>query len=633
MNEFNDPVVNPLYDSSAHLAALPGRRYFLKSSAALLAVLSPIYGSAQGLPKTVWGKSPRFTFESVGLDRSSDGIAVPKGYRWSVVAAWGDPVNGKFPVISYDVINTPQQQAKQFGMHHDGCAFFPDAGFADRGLWVVNHEYTDDGLLHPDGMKTWSAEKVEKSQAAHGVTVAQIQKQANGQWQVTSSPFARRITAYTPCAISGPAAGNPRMQTAFDPKGKLVLGTLNNCANGVTPWGTYLTCEENINGYFVKTGTPTKEEQRIGINAKGFGYRWHEFDARFNADLHPNEANRFGWVVEIDPRNPDKAPVKRTALGRFKHEGAAVTLAKNGRVVVYMGDDQRGEYVYRYVSKNAYQANRPELNQSLLDEGTLYVGQFTEGGKGRWIPLVHGQAGLTAANGFPDQAYILIEARLAADHVGATPLDRPEWVAVHPTAGDVYLTLTNNNQRGKEFPLNAANPRANNAMGHIIRWKPNQLDAANDQFEWEIFVLAGDPEVSDPNQKGNIRGDVFGSPDGLWFDPRGMLWMQTDIASSALGKGPYARITNNMMFAADPSSGEFRRFLIGPNGCEVTGMDFTPDYKTVFINIQHPGESPSERSNPDKPKANSDWPDRTLFSRPRSATIAVWRDDGKPVGV
>lgn len=631
MNEFDNPIVNTLFDPQNTLDTRTDRRFFLKSSAAFLAVMSPGLGMAQST-KSIWGGAKPFTFDSVPLSMATDGIVVPKGYRWAVVAAWGDPINGKFPVISYDVINTPEQQAKQFGMHHDGCAFFPEQGSSTKGLWVVNHEYTDDGLLHPDGMKTWNADKVRKSQAAHGVTVAHIQRESSGAWQVVSGPNTRRITAYTPCAISGPAAGSVYMQTVADPKGKLALGTLNNCANGVTPWGTYLTCEENINGYFVKKGKASKEEQRIGINAKGFGYRWEEFDERFNADLTPNEPNRFGWVVEIDPRDPDQAPIKRTALGRFKHEGAQVTLAKDGRVVVYMGDDQRGEYVYRYVSKFPYKPNQPEHNRTLLDEGTLFVAQFMDSGEGRWIPLVHGQNGLSKENGFPDQAYVLIEARLAADYLKATPLDRPEWVAVHPKTNDVYLALTNNNQRGKEFPANATNPRVNNLMGHIVRWKPRGQDAANDRFDWEIFVLAGDPDNTDPNQKGNIRGDVYGSPDGLWFDQRGILWTQTDISSGALGKGAYSRITNNMMFAADPVSREFRRFLIGPNGCEVTGVDLTPDYKTMFVNIQHPGESPSERSNPDKPKAFSDWPDRKLFSRPRSATIAIWREDGKPVG-
>lgn len=631
MNEFDHQVVNYRFNPDRSLINQEQRRIFLKSSAALLAMFSSGLSVAQN-NKINWGGAKSFSFESVPLGLATDGIVVPKGYRWAVLAAWGDPINGRFPVISYDVINTPEQQAKQFGMHHDGCAFFPDQGSSTRGLWVVNHEYTDDGLLHPDGMKNWSAEKVRKSQAAHGVTVAHIQKDDKNGWQVVSGPFARRITGYTPCAISGPAAGTSYMQTAANPNGKIALGTLNNCANGVTPWGTYLTCEENINGYFIKKGKLSKEEQRIGINEKGFGYRWEEFDERFNVDLNPNEPNRFGWVVEIDPRNPDQAPIKRTALGRFKHEGAEVTLAKDGRVVVYMGDDQRGEYVYRYVSKNSYQPNQPELNQTLLDDGVLYVAQFNNNGQGKWIPLLFGQNGLTPKNGFANQAYILIEARLAADQVQATPLDRPEWVAVHPKTNDVYVSLTNNNQRGKEFQIDAVNPRVNNQMGHIIRWKPLQQDPASDRFEWEIFVLAGDPENQDENLKGNIQGDIFGSPDGLWFDQRGILWTQTDISSGSLGKGPYGRITNNMMFAANPQTREFRRFLIGPNGCEVTGVDLTPDYKTMFVNIQHPGESPSERSNPDKPKAISDWPDRKLFSRPRSATIAIWREDGKPVG-
>lgn len=634
MNEFDDIVVNPHYKSINLDQVSKKRRRFLVSSAGLLGLFtSHNLAFAKSDTSMDWaGSSKTIGFNPVPLNQATDSVIVPDGYTWTVVAAWGDPINGKAPVISSDVSDNSEQQAKQFGMHHDGCNYFPDQVSSNHGLLAVNHEYTDDGLLHPNGMGDWNLDKVRKSQAAHGVSVAHIQKTNSGSWQVVTGPFARRITAYSPCQMSGPASGSDLLKTQSDPSGKMVLGTLNNCASGQTPWGTFLTCEENINGYFTKQGQLNKEESRIGITSKGFGYRWHEFDERFNVDLNPNEVNRFGWVVEIDPRDPNRAPIKRTALGRFKHEGAEITLGKNGQVVAYMGDDQKGEYVYRFVSKNKYDPKQSNIDSGLLDEGTLYVAQFNNDGSGRWIPLIHGENGLTSANGFIDQAYILINARLAADHVKATSMDRAEWIAVHPKSSEVYVALTNNNERGTRFPLNGVNPRSNNLMGQIVRWRPTKNDAASDSFIWDLFVLGGDSQNTDLNQQGNVQGDKFGSPDGLQFDLRGILWTQTDISTNTLGKGPYKNITNNMMFAANPVTKEFKRFLIGPNGCEITGMDMTPDFKTMFISIQHPGETASERSDPYKPKAISDWPDGAKFSRPRSATIAIWRKDGKTVG-
>ncbi|MBJ7380682.1 MAG: PhoX family phosphatase [Polynucleobacter sp.] len=634
MNEFDDIVVNPHYKSINLDQVSKKRRRFLVSSAGLLGLFtSHNLAFAKSDTSMDWaGSSKTIGFNPVPLNQATDSVIVPDGYTWTVVAAWGDPINGKAPVISSDVSDNSEQQAKQFGMHHDGCNYFPDQVSSNHGLLAVNHEYTDDGLLHPNGMGDWNLDKVRKSQAAHGVSVAHIQKTNSGSWQVVTGPCARRITAYSPCQMSGPASGSDLLKTQSDPSGKMVLGTLNNCASGQTPWGTFLTCEENINGYFTKQGQLNKEESRIGITSKGFGYRWHEFDERFNVDLNPNEVNRFGWVVEIDPRDPNRAPIKRTALGRFKHEGAEITLGKNGQVVAYMGDDQKGEYVYRFVSKNKYDPKQSNIDSGLLDEGTLYVAQFNNDGSGRWIPLIHGENGLTSANGFIDQAYILINARLAADHVKATSMDRAEWIAVHPKSSEVYVALTNNNERGTRFPLNGVNPRSNNLMGQIVRWRPTKNDAASDSFIWDLFVLGGDSQNTDLNQQGNVQGDKFGSPDGLQFDLRGILWTQTDISTNTLGKGPYKNITNNMMFAANPVTKEFKRFLIGPNGCEITGMDMTPDFKTMFISIQHPGETASERSDPYKPKAISDWPDGAKFSRPRSATIAIWRKDGKTVG-
>jgi secreted PhoX family phosphatase len=430
------------------------------------------------------------------------------------------------------------------------------------------------------------------------------------------------------------------MITATDRWGEFVLGTLNNCAMGFTPWGTYLTCEENFNGYFKGPKSASGDQKRYGFTEAGFGYRWHEFDERFDLNLHPNEANRFGWVVEIDPRHPEKPPVKRTALGRFKHEGATVTLARDRRVVVYMGDDERFEYIYKFVSKDRYIVGQSDTDR-LLDDGTLFVARFGDDGKGRWLALRHGQkypnGSLSTENGFNNQGDVAIRCRQAADIAGASKMDRPEWIAVHPKTGEVYVTLTNNSKRGtSEVPgLNAANPRAENVFGHIIRWRENSHDAAATTFEWDVFALAGDPQHPDEAKRGNIKGDAYGSPDGLWFDNSGHLWIQTDVSTSVLNKGDYARLGNNQMLVADPQSGLTQRFLTGPNGCEITGITSTPDGRSLFVNIQHPGETASERSDPAKPTAISAWPanqfPEAVAGRPRSGTVVIARQDGKEI--
>ena len=580
------------------------------------------------------GGAPVIGFKGIAAS-AADELRLPDGYAAQVVFAWGDPV-GDGPAFKADASNTAAEQALQGGMHHDGMHYFPMAGSSTHGLLCVNHEYTDDGLLHPDGMRSWNAGKVAKAQAAHGVSVIEIRREEESWRVVRPSAYARRITAATPMVVAGPAAGAKGMRTAADPLGRLVLGTLNNCAMGVTPWGTYLTCEENFNGYFKATKEATAEQKRYGISARTAGYRWHEHDERFDAERHPNEANRFGWVVEIDPMRPDAMPIKRTALGRIKHEGAFVTLARDQRVVVYMGDDERFEYIYKFVSSRPYVKGQSTAN--LLDEGTLHVARFDEDGRGRWLALTHGQSGLTAANGFADQAEVLIKTRQAADALKATRMDRPEWIAVHPQTGEVYCALTNNAKRGSsEVPgLNAANPRASNLFGHILRWRERGGDAAAETLSWDVFVECGNPELNETNLKGNIKGDLFASPDGLWFDRGGRLWIQTDVSTSVLGDRNHAAFGNNQMLVADPVNGAVRRFLTGPRGCEVTGITATPDGQTLFINIQHPGESASERADPAQPTAISAWPGNQFpelgGGRPRSATVAIRRLGGGVIG-
>ena len=623
-------------NASIHEVSDPRRRRLLQGSLAgtVTCLLAPLSGvAALAGCATAEGGGPLLGFKSVPVS-IADTLVVPEGYSVQVIAAWGEPVglSGDNPAFKFDAGNTAAQQEAQMGMHHDGIHYFAQNG-STQGLLVMNHEYSDDGLLHTDGMKTWTAEKVRKAQAAHGVSVIEVELK-DGHWQVVRpSPWARRITANTPMVFGGPAAGNALLKTAADPSGRRVLGTLNNCAAGITPWGTYLTAEENFIFYFKGPDTASAHEARWGLR-KGdpVGYRWHEFDARFDATKHPNEINRFGWMVEIDPFNPSMVPVKRTAMGRASHEGATVAVTKDGRAVVYSGEDARFEYIYKFVSRDRIQPGGYQPNAELLDHGTLYVARFDADGRGRWIALTQGQDPLTAANGFADQGEVLIKTRQASDLLGATKMDRPEWIAADKD-GWVYCTLTNNSNRGgnKRPGVDAANPRANNTMGHIIRWKDDgDFDGAT--FQWNHFVLAGDPANERAEARGNIKGDAFACPDGLWVDARGVLWIQTDMSTSAMGKGDLARLGNNCMLAADPKTGEVRRFLTGPSGCEITGATGTPDGRTMFINIQHPGESPSERSDPANPRRFSNWPDQNPAGRPRSATVVIRKKDGGVIG-
>jgi uncharacterized protein len=624
---------NPSTTPNIHGVSGLARRRFVQGG---LATLGSTWLASLGLGGCASGavgtpSARHLGFSSVPM-AAQDSVTVPPGYRAQVLYRWGDATGlaAGQPAFRPDASNTAVEQTLQAGMHHDGMAYFPLDG-AQRGLLALNHEYVDDGLLHPDGMQTWTAEKVRKSMAAHGVSVIEVQAGAQGWEVVRPSRFARRITASTPMTLSGPAAGHAWLQTAADPSGRHVLGTFNNCANGQTPWGTYLTCEENFANYFEGPEQPTAHQKRWSLKKGGSFYRWHEFEERFDARRHPNEFNRFGWVVEIDPMDPTHTPVKRTALGRAAHEGATVAQTADGRVVIYMGEDARFEYLYKFVSRDAVRPGGAAANRDLLDHGTLYVARFNPDGSGEWLPLIHGQGPLTAANGFDSQGAVLIQTRQASDLLGATRMDRPEWTAVDPLNQTVYCTLTNNSLRGQpgQPGVDAANPRANNTMGQIIRWR-EQGGLAATHFRWDHLVLAGDPKQARAQAQGNIRGDVFGSPDGLWVDPRGVLWIQTDVSTSALGQGEYANLPNNQMLACNPETGEVRRFLVGPNGCEVTGICATPDMRALFINIQHPGEPANERSDPAQPLRVSRWPDGV--GRPRSATVVITQVDGGVIG-
>ncbi|WP_374981275.1 PhoX family phosphatase [Pseudomonas solani] len=587
----------------------------------------------------------RLGFEGIPAGRA-DTITVPPGYKATPFIPWGTPITGRYPAFADDASNSARDQAEQTGMHHDGMHFFPidtrlGLGLrSDHGLLVLNHEYIDAPLLHPNGPtvvngKRTSAEEVRKEINAHGVSVVEIRRDVRGEWTVVPSRRNRRITAATPMQISGPARGNKLLQTRHSPNGTAARGTQNNCSNGFTPWGTYLTCEENWAGYFSTRDTDLPRElKRYGLrNGSRFGWEtlpgdeFERFDAtRKAADAkgdYRNEPNQFGWIVEIDPFEPDSVPVKRTALGRFAHEGLIFAPVKPGRpVVCYSGDDSQNEYIYKYVSRDTYRPGRS--NGRLLDEGTLYVARFNADGSGQWLPLDINdksflKACLAAGVAFADQGDVLINTRLAADVVGATKMDRPEWGAVNPDNGEVYFTLTNNTAR--TVP-DAPNPRPANAYGHIIRWREQSRDYAGKSFNWNLFMLAG-PETDSrgPNGKPLDASNILASPDGLWFDDDGRLWIQTDMSGSQLSAGPFG---NNQMLVADPRTGELKRFLVGPLGAEVTGIAATPDFRTLFVNIQHPGEGSTPTN------LTSAWPDGP-GKRPRSSTVVITREDRRRI--
>ncbi len=442
----------------------------------------------------------------------------------------------------------------------------------------------------------------------------------NGQWEVVKdSAYNRRITADSPMEITGPARGHDFLKTKADPKGTESLGTWNNCGNGRTPWGTYLACEENFNGYFSSSDENyelSNEQKRYGIGHKDWGYGWAAEDDRFDISKNPNEPNRAGYIVEIDPTDPSSTPKKRTALGRFKHENAELVLADNGHVVVYLGDDERGEFLYRFVSSKKYVAGGD--NRDLLEDGTLYTAKFRENQRGEWIALT------PETTGMKSKAEIAIYTRLAASAVGATTMDRPEWVAAHPAKAEVYCALTNNKNRGVKpnkggdaTPVGGPNPREKNLFGQIVRWRPTGGDHTSAEFAWDLFAMAGNPALYDDMRKGsdNITTEnMFNSPDGLAFSPNGLLWIQTDgnysNANDFEGQG------NNQMLCADPETGEIKRFLVGPKECEVTGITWSADRKTMFVGIQHPGE-----------RGGSHFPEGG-DAAPRSCVIAIKKSDG-----
>jgi uncharacterized protein len=661
-----------------------------------------------------------------------DTVVVPAGYVVTVLYRLGDPTNAA--TSAYANNGTDTSFANRAGDHHDGMYYFglaasgsaPDPNNSSRGLLCINHENITQRYLHPNGASPAPrpAAEVLKEIEAHGISVIEVVRSASGQWSyVQNSPLNRRINPLTPMQINGPARGNAQMRTLFSPDGTQGRGTINNCANGFTPWGTYLTCEENWAGYFrrdaadaaLRTPKQNTSFARYGrglsavppATSLGGNYAWTTatpVDAgdtrfsKFNITVNPaapadgtgdfrNEINQFGWTVEIDPYNPTSTPRKRTAMGRMAKEGAWPGRFISGvRPAWYQGDDAAGDYLYKFVSAapwapaDATAPDRLATGDKYLDNGTLYVAKFNADGSGQWLPLVFGQGNLTAANAaypFADQADVLINARLAGDAVGATRMDRPEWTAVNPATGEMYLTLTNGPTRnGTTLPTDAANPRVyvdppsttrSNRNGHIIRLRETGDSTEATTFRWDIYLFAAgsDLDATNINLSGLDATNDLSSPDGLWFSrPQNagglvspLLWIQTDDGAftdvtncmmlvgqpGSVGDGGTRTITNTIAGGATQTQAtivgaapgvKLKRFLVGPKECEITGIDSTPDGKTLFVNIQHPGEDTTTGFPNSFP---SNWPasqtDAAAVSRPRSSTIVITRTDGGVVGL
>lgn len=648
-------------------------------------------------------KPEKLTFTPVAKNLN-DIVTVPEGYEANVIYALGDSINPR--VGDWDDNNIPSGPSFQFrsGDCHDGMHYFGlntstnrfDETVSAQGLLVMNHEYINQTFLHPKGPTKVDGRRPEdeviRETNAHGVSVVHIKKDPTTQKVeiVKNSIFNRRITASTVMEFAGAAAGSSLLATRFSPAGRQTRGTHNNCGNGYTPWGTYLTTEENFIGYFARSTTDdtlrTPEEiialKRYGLKAGSSSrYGWEtaigqvesqDLYDRWNADVkaaqatqdYRNGPNTFGWMVEIDPFDGRQNPVKRTSLGRFAHEDSACRAVVGQPLAFYMGDDSRGEYIYKFVSTAVWDTK--DINggytagDKYMNAGKLYVAKFNNDGSGQWVELAYGKNGLNESNTtypFKSQADVVTFARLAADSVGATKMDRPEWCTVNPVNGEIYVTLTNNSNRGKDYATDAANPRnytdlyagtkeqKGNVNGHIIRFKETDDKTTAETFKWDIYLFGAEAAMaSNINLSGLTDNNDFSSPDGMWFDPRGVLWIETD-------DGAYTDVTNCMMLAALPgqigdggtattSNGQqtitgakvtdatLRRFLVGPKQCEITGIAMTPDYKAIFINVQHPGED-----SPSYAKPESNWPatqkdPSNKTARPRSATVVITRKDG-----
>ncbi|MEQ9519344.1 MAG: PhoX family phosphatase [Parvibaculum sp.] len=643
----DQPIKRPLGRTLAELWDHSiSRRGFLKSGASTALLASG--GLALPLSLSACDAAPSFRFTEIshGVDGTHH---VAPDHQADILIRWGDPVLPGAPAFDPDN-QSAEAQAQQFGYNNDFVGFVPlpfGRPLADNALLCVNHEFTNDDLMHAafsdvdNPMLAYSKEVAEISMAAHGGSIIEVKRDASGKWQlVADSPFNRRITASTtPMSISGPAAGDKRLRTSRDPEGRNVIGTFNNCAGGMTPWGTYLMAEENIHGYFMGEVDGHAEERnfkRMGIPSTF--YPWGLYDERFHINKEPNEANRFGWVVEVDPFDPASKPVKRTALGRFKHEGCETATCPLGRVIVYSGDDQQFEYLYRFVSDNVISPDNREANRDLLDHGTLYVARFSDNNTGTWLPLTFGAGPLTEANGFTSQADVLIETRRAADLLGATPLDRPEDVQPNLKSGKVYVALTNNAKRGED-QTDKANPRGPNFWGQILEITPEAANHAATNFTWDMLVVCGNPKDGTVAARWNAdtsENGWFACPDNLAVDPQGRLWVATDqgdhwAKASGTADGIWAVSTEGK------ERGRAQMFFRVPIGAEMCGPCFADDGETFFVAVQHPASDGTEDYQGFERKSTyrdpaTRWPDFDQKMPPRPSLVAIRRKGGGVVG-
>jgi secreted PhoX family phosphatase len=628
------------------IAARFSRRGFLQGSlavSAIAATVSPLALLTAGEARAATGSAFSFAEVEAGVDETHH---VAAGYDADVLLRWGDPIFADAPAFD-PAAQTAAAQARQFGYNNDYVGYVPLDGSSTHGLLVVNHEYTNPHLMFPglvtlvEGKITLnplSREQVDIEMAAHGGSVVEIRK-AGGKWQVVpEGALNRRITATTEMEITGPAAGHARLQTNADPSGRRVFGTLNNCAGGVTPWGTYIMAEENFHGYF---SGALPEGHAEAANYKRLGlpegaYEWAQHYDRFDVSKEPNEPNRFGYIVEVDVTDPNSVPKKRTALGRFKHEGAESIVAQNGQVVFYLGDDERFDYVYKFVTAGTYDPDDRAANLDLLDAGTLHVARFDADGSFVWLPLVQGEGPLTAENGFASQADVVIATRLAADLLGATKMDRPEDIQPNAVNGKVYVMLTNNTRRTDE-QVDAANPRAANAFGHIIELSEAAGDFAATSGTWEVLLKCGDPSVAEVGatfSTATTANGWFGMPDNCAVDSLGRLWVATD------GNNPSATGRTDGLWAVD-TEGEARAtsklFYRVPVGAEMCGPLFTPDAETAFVAVQHPADGGDDWEGFGRVSYYEDlstrWPDFDPALPTRPSVVAITRQGGGKIAV
>lgn len=641
----------------------------------------------------------------------ADVVTVPAGYSANVLFAFGDPIAAGVAAYVGDGSETGASYAQRAGDHHDGMHYFglgADNKYSltesGRGLLVMNHENITQSYLHAAGPTSVAGartveDEVLKEINSHGVSVVEIKKNVSGKFAVVQdSTFNRRITPFTDMELNGPVRGSKFAVSKLSTNATKTRGTINNCANGYTPWGTYLTCEENWKFYFTRAASDASNPLRSSSDNAAFArytinpgqvdsFNWASLPGdqyqRWNCSVTGTSANgaddfrnlpqTYGYVVEIDPFNPSSVPRKRTALGRFGHEGAWPAKIVAGKpLTFYMGDDVAGEYIYKFVSTAVWDpadANKGmTAGDKYMDNGTLYVARFDADGTGQWLELTQGKNGLNSDNAlfpFNSQAAVCVNTRLAGDSVGATKMDRPEWAAVNPLNGEVYLTLTNNSSRGNStFPLDAANPRryssgaaggvpgtGGNINGHIIRWREASDNPAATSFTWDIFLFGSRAGYTNPavNASELTADNDLSSPDGLWFAPNGQLWIQTDDSAYAdttncmmlvaapgkVGDGGAATLNGQATFKGKSLGTDLRRFLVGPKQCELTGITMTPDSKAMFVQIQHPGENGTIAA------PTSNWPnisgDATVVgvagARPRSATVIITKDDGGVIGV